>query len=190
MFAFEHEGIVPDILTLSKTLGAGLPLGATICTEEIERVCNERGFFYYTTHLNDPLVCAVGVKVCEIVVRDNIPAESARKGKILKDGLLDLQKKYPCIGEVRGRGLMLGIEIVLDPVTRTPADALGTAISARCMETGLSCNVVQLKGMGGTFRIAPPLTLEDAEIAEGLQIMDAAFEHVLGLPEFKSVVKV
>ena len=117
MFAFEHEGVIPDILTLSKTLGAGLPLGATICTEEIERVCHDRVFFYYTTHLNDPLVCAVGTKVCEIVARDNSPAESARKGKLLKDGLLSLQKKYPCIGDVRGRGLMLGIGIVLDQDT-------------------------------------------------------------------------
>ena len=88
MFAFEHEGVVPDILTLSKTLGAGLPLGATIVTDEIERVCRERGFFYYTTHLNDPLVCAVGAKVCEIVVRDNMAMEARRKGELLKNGLL------------------------------------------------------------------------------------------------------
>ena len=88
MFAFEHEGVVPDILTLSKTLGAGLPLGATICTEEIERVCHERGFFYYTTHLNDPLVCAVGAKVCEIVKRDNFVEQARVKGEVLKQGLL------------------------------------------------------------------------------------------------------
>jgi 2,2-dialkylglycine decarboxylase (pyruvate) len=87
MFAFEKYDVVPDILTLSKTLGAGLPLGATITTSEIERVCSERGFFYYTTHLNDPLVCAVGAKVCEIVVRDGMALEAKRKGKILKDGL-------------------------------------------------------------------------------------------------------
>ena len=70
--------------------------------------------------------------------------------------------------------------------TKTPADALGTAVSARCMATGLSCNVVQLKEMGGTFRIAPPLTIVDAEIEEGIQIMDAAFQYVLGLPKFNS----
>ncbi|RSH79699.1 uncharacterized protein EHS24_009351 [Apiotrichum porosum] len=179
MFAFEHDGVVPDILTLSKTLGAGLPLGATICTAEIEQVCHDRGFFYYTTHLNDPLVCAVGAKVCEIVVRDNLKDEAARKGKVLKDGLLALQNKYPNIGDVRGRGLMLGIEIVEDHERKTPADALGTRISARCMELGLSCNVVQLVGMGGTFRIAPPLTITEDEIREGLAIMDKAFEECL-----------
>ena len=90
MFAFEHEGVVPDILTLSKTLGAGLPLGATICTEEIERVCHERGFFYYTTHLNDPLVCAVGARVCEIVKRDDYAEQARRKGEVLKEGLINV----------------------------------------------------------------------------------------------------
>ncbi|EIW70143.1 hypothetical protein TREMEDRAFT_30324 [Tremella mesenterica DSM 1558] len=188
MFAFEHEGVIPDILTLSKTLGAGLPLGATICTQEIERVCHEKGFFYYTTHLNDPLVCAVGAKVCEIVVRDNLVGEAKRKGKLLEEGLKNLQKKYPCIGDVRGRGLMMGIEIVLDPITKIPGDELGTSISARCMETGLSCNVVQLKGMGGTFRIAPPLTITDEEISEGIAIMDAAFDWALKEAGMKEVV--
>lgn len=91
---------------------------------------------------------------------------------------------------------MMGIEIVLDPITKVPGDAIGTAISARCMETGLSCNVVQLKGMGvspnvatpsalgsqaqGTFRIAPPLTVSEDELREGIQIMDDAFAYVLG----------
>ncbi|BEI87859.1 uncharacterized protein CcaverHIS019_0105770 [Cutaneotrichosporon cavernicola] len=177
MFAFEHEGVVPDILTLSKTLGAGLPLGATIVTEDIERVCSERGFFYYTTHLNDPLVAAVGAKVCEIITRDRMDKQAAEKGELLKHGLLSLQKKYPCIGDVRGRGLMMGIEIV--EADKKPADELGTRISERCMQLGLSCNVVQLKGMGGTFRIAPPLTITPEEIAEGIAIMDQAFADVL-----------
>jgi 4-aminobutyrate aminotransferase-like enzyme len=177
VFAFEHEGVVPDILTLSKTLGAGLPLGATVVTDEVERVCNERGFFYYTTHQNDPLVAAVGAKVCEIVKRDRMDKQAAEKGELLKQGLLGLQKKYPCIGDVRGRGLMMGIEVVLPD--NKPADELGTRVSARCMELGLSCNVVQLKGMGGTFRIAPPLTVTPEEIAEGIAIMDRAFAEVL-----------
>jgi glutamate-1-semialdehyde aminotransferase len=90
MFAFERDGVIPDILTLSKTLGAGLPLGATITSSEIEEVCNKRGFFYYTTHLNDPLVCAVGSKVCEIVTRDDMPAQARHKGAILKKGLYDV----------------------------------------------------------------------------------------------------
>lgn len=96
MFAFEHEGVVPDILTLSKTLGAGLPLGATIVTEEVERVCAERGFFYYTTHLNDPLVAAVGAKVCEIIKRDRLDKQAAEMGELLKQGLLGVSAVTRC----------------------------------------------------------------------------------------------
>lgn len=73
---------------------------------------------------------------------------------------LQLQHKYPCIGDVRGRGLLLGIEIVLDEA-KTLGDQLESEISARCLETGLSCNVVQLPGMGGTFRLAPPITISE-----------------------------
>lgn len=88
MFAFEHDGVVPDILTLSKTLGAGLPLGATIVSHEVERVCADRGFFYYTTHLNDPLVAAVGAKVCQIIKRDRMDAQAREKGELLRLGLM------------------------------------------------------------------------------------------------------
>lgn len=68
---------------------------------------------------------------------------------------VQLQKKYPIIGDVRGRGLLMGIEIVVDPITKAPGDAIGRAISARCLETGLNCNVVQLKGMGVSQRCSP-----------------------------------
>ena len=71
-FAFEHEGVVPDILTLSKTLGAGLPLSATVASAELEEACYENDFLFYTTHTADPLPAAVGAKVVEILVRDRL----------------------------------------------------------------------------------------------------------------------
>lgn len=91
-----------------------------------------------------------------------------------------LQKKYPVIGDVRGRGLMIGVEMVLDREKKTPAEELGTAIAHRCMQTGLSCNIVQLPGLGGSFRIAPPLTITDDEIREGVRIFGNAIAHCLG----------
>ena len=114
MFAFEHHGIVPDILALSKTLGCGLPLASVSTTVEIERGCKEAGFLWLTTHLNDPLTAAVGDKVLEIVERDNLCQASEERGDQLRSGLLKLQKKYWCIGDVRGRGLLQGIEIISD----------------------------------------------------------------------------
>lgn len=178
MFAFEEDGIVPDIICLSKTLGCGLPLASVTTTSAIEAGCKEAGFLWLTTHLNDPLAAAVGNKVLDIVERDNMCQQAIARGKQLRLGLLNLQKKYPCIGDVRGRGLLQGIEII-DADTKAPAPDLGQAVSENAMERGLSCNIVNLPGMGGVFRLAPPLTISSEEIEEGLNILDASFECVL-----------
>ncbi|ODM23952.1 2,2-dialkylglycine decarboxylase [Aspergillus cristatus] len=179
MFAFEHDDVVPDILALSKTLGCGLPLASVSTTAEIERGCKEAGFLWLTTHLNDPLTAAVGNKVLQIVERDHICERAIDRGDQLRRGLLKLQEKYWCIGDVRGRGLLQGIEIISDPQTKAPGPELGQAVSEQAMARGLSCNIVNLPGMGGVFRLAPPVTVSAEEIEEGLRILDEAFVHVL-----------
>jgi 2,2-dialkylglycine decarboxylase (pyruvate) len=178
MFAFEGDGIVPDILTLSKTLGAGLPLAAVLTTEEIEEQAHERGFLFYTTHVSDPLPAAVGLKVVEIVVRERLAERAAVAGARLLAGLAELGARYECVGDVRGRGLLLGLEIVADRASKKPAPGLGAAITRRCFELGLSMNITALRGMGGVFRIAPPLTVTDDELDLGLTILDRAFADV------------
>ncbi|HUA76432.1 MAG TPA: aspartate aminotransferase family protein, partial [Acetobacteraceae bacterium] len=106
MFAFEREGITPDILVLSKTLGAGLPLSAVMTSEAISDACDARDFLFYTTHANDPLPAAVGLKVLEIVVRDGLAARAEAMGARLAVGLQALKERYAWIGDVRGRGLL------------------------------------------------------------------------------------
>lgn len=174
MFAFERDGVTPDILTLSKTLGAGLPLAAVLTSAAIERAAFERGYLFYTTHVSDPLPAAVGAKVVEIIVRDGLVARAASAGAWLKDGLRALQDQHECVGDVRGRGLLLGMEIVKDRETFAPDHERGARITARCLELGLSMNIVQREGMGGVFRIAPPLTVTDAELEQGLAILGEA----------------
>jgi 2,2-dialkylglycine decarboxylase (pyruvate) len=178
MFACERDGVVPDILTLSKTLGAGLPLAAVLTTAEIEDLCHRRGFLFYTTHVSDPLPAAVGLKVLEIVARDGLVNRAAVAGARLTARLRALQQRFGCIGDVRGRGLLQGVEIVADRDTKVPAPELGDAITRRCLDEGLSMNIVQLPGMGGVFRIAPPLTATDAEIDLGVDILERAIESV------------
>lgn len=180
MFAFERDGIVPDILTLSKTLGAGLPLAAVLTTDEIEQQAHEAGFLFYTTHVSDPLPAAVGLKVIEVVLRDRLAARAAAAGERLLAGLGELRERYECVGDVRGRGLLVGLEVVGDKATKKPAPELGAAITNRCFELGLSMNIVALRGMGGVFRIAPPLTITDAELDLGLSILDQAIAEVAG----------
>lgn len=173
-YAFERDGVVPDILTVSKTLGAGLPLAATITSTEIERTAHERGFLFFTTHVSDPLVAAVGNTVLDVLIRDRLDVRAQTAGQLLRTGLLDIARRHEVVGDVRGRGLLQGIELVTDRETRTGADELGSEVTRRCYELGLHMNVVQLPGMGGIFRIAPPLTATDAELHEGLDILDAA----------------
>ncbi|KAI8714044.1 hypothetical protein NCS52_01123700 [Fusarium sp. LHS14.1] len=177
MFAFENDRVIPDILALSKTLGCGLPLASVSTTAEIADGCKKAGFLWLTTHLNDPLTAAVGDKVLEIVERDGICQKATERGAQLRAGLLKLQKKYWCIGDVRGRGLLQGVEIISDPKTKAPGSDLGRKVSDKAMELGLSCNIVNLPGMGGVFRLAPPVTVTAEEISEGLQILDEAFAY-------------
>jgi 2,2-dialkylglycine decarboxylase (pyruvate) len=174
MFAFERDGVVPDILTLSKTLGAGLPLAAVLTSAGLEQRAYERGYLFYTTHVSDPLPAAVGAKVVEIILRDRLAARAAEAGARLKAGLTALMDANECVGDVRGRGLMLGLEIVTDRDTMDADHARGARITARCLELGLSMNIVQREGMGGVFRIAPPLTVSDEELDLGLEILSEA----------------
>jgi len=177
MFACEREGVTPDILTLSKTLGAGLPLAAVLTSAAIEERAHELGYLFYTTHVSDPLPAAVGLKVLEVVERDGLVARANLMGERLRNGLLRLQERFECIGDVRGRGLLLGMEVVKDRATKEPADGLGAKITRECMNLGLSMNIVQLPGMGGVFRIAPPLTVSEAEIDLGLSLLEQAIER-------------
>jgi 2,2-dialkylglycine decarboxylase (pyruvate) len=176
-FAFQHSNVVPDILTLSKTLGAGLPLAATITSSAIEADCHEKGFLFYTSHVSDPLPAYVGLAVVQVLQREKLAERAEELGAYLTSGLKILEERFECIGDVRGRGLLLGVEIVADRESREPAPDLGAAISRRCLELGLNMNIVQLPGLGGVFRIAPPLTVTRAEIDSGLAILEQALQE-------------
>ncbi|WP_226574112.1 aspartate aminotransferase family protein [Acuticoccus sediminis] len=178
VFAFQRDGVTPDIMTLSKTLGAGLPLAAVMTTEAIEQEAFERGYLFYTTHASDPLPAAVGVTVLDVVERDGLVAQAASRGERLRSGLHALQQRYECVGDVRGRGLLLGLEIVTDRQTKAPGFELGAKIMEEAMRRGLNMNIVKLAGMGGVFRIAPPLTVSEDEIDLGLEIMSEAIAAV------------
>jgi 2,2-dialkylglycine decarboxylase (pyruvate) len=177
LFACERDHVVPDFLTLSKTLGAGLPLAAVLTTPEIEDICYERGFLFYTTHASDPLPAAVGLKVLEIVMRDKLTERARSLGEYLREGLRALQQRHECIGDVRGRGLLVGLDLVLDRNTKAPAPDLARGAARTCLELGMMTSVV--RGGLGIFRIAPPITVSKAEIDLALDIFDKAIRKNL-----------
>ncbi|QUQ68635.1 aspartate aminotransferase family protein [Kutzneria sp. CA-103260] len=169
-YAFQRDGIVPDILTLSKTLGAGLPLAAVVTSAEIEQAAHDRGYLFFTTHVSDPLPAAVGNVVLDVLVRDGLDDRSHYLGGLLRKGLDEIAGHHDVVADVRGRGLLAGLELV--------SDDLGQRVTRRCLELGLHMNIVQLPGMGGVFRIAPPLTASEEEIDLGLSILDSAIGDV------------
>jgi 2,2-dialkylglycine decarboxylase (pyruvate) len=179
MFACQRDAVVPDLMVLSKTLGAGLPLSAVMTTQAISDACDERDFLFYTTHVNDPLPASVGLKVLEIVRRDGLAARAQAMGERLRTGLRQLQSTCPWIGDVRGRGLLLGIEFIdEDGGQRRSAATLSDAVTDEALELGLSANIVRAGAAGGVMRIAPPLTVSEGEIDLGLELLGQAVEAI------------
>ena len=175
-FAFEDYPVLPDFLTLSKTLGGGLPLAVTITSREIEEECYNKGFIYMTSHVSDPFCATFGLTALQILMEDKMAERAQKMGSYLKKQLLELQSRHECIGDVRGKGLLLGLEIVKNRETKAANVGLGNTISVRCLELGLNMNIVRMKGYGGVFRIAPPLTITKDEIDIGIGILDQAIE--------------
>lgn len=184
-FAFGHDAdadaVVPDVLTLSKSLGNGLPLSAVVTSSAIARTTRQNGgFLFYTTHVNDPLPTAVGLKVLEIVERDDLVAHSARLGGKLQTALRSLQTRYGCIGHVRGRGLMAGLEMVADRETKTGAPELAAAVADKMAKKGLWAQLSTMASFGAVFRLAPPLTTTEEQLDKGLSIMEEALRETPG----------
>ncbi|QDQ15685.1 aspartate aminotransferase family protein [Streptomyces spectabilis] len=173
-YAFERDGVVPDILTLSKTLGAGLPLAAVVTSAEIEQEAYDRGYLFFTTHVADPLVAAVGNTVLDVLARDGLDERARSLGAFLRQGLTDIAERHEVVGDIRGRGLLAGLELVVDRESRRSSSDLGAHVTRRCLELGLHMNIVQLPGMGGVLRMAPPLTATEDELSLGLTILDQA----------------
>ena len=178
-FAFQHFGVEPDILTLSKTLSGGLPLSATVVSEAIEADCHTKGFMHPTSHVSDPLPAHVGLAVLDVLAEEGLNARALAMGEQLATGLRYLKDKHEIIGDVRGFGLLQGVELVKDRETRAPDAATGRAITNRCMELGLSMNIVSVGVMASMWRIAPPLTVSREEIDRGIAILDQAITEVL-----------
>jgi 2,2-dialkylglycine decarboxylase (pyruvate) len=157
MYGFEAFGVVPDFLVLSKTLGGGVPIGAVITTAAIEATCHERGFVHVTSHVSDPMPAAAALAVCEVVREDDMPARAVRAGERLRGHLDELAARHEVVGDVRGMGLLWGVELVEDRDSRRPAEAMGLALTEECEQRGLSVNLVR-GGTGGAancLRMAP-----------------------------------
>ncbi len=177
--AAEKYGAAPDIMSVSKTLGAGLPLAATVTTDAIEEDIAGKGYSHYTSHVADPLPARVGLAVLATLEAENLLDRAVTMGAGLRARLDALQQKYECIGDIRGEGMLLGIELVTDRESRAPDLALGAATTKRCLEMGLSMNIKRRPARGAVWRIAPPLTISEDNLNRGCDILDRALQACL-----------
>jgi len=174
LFAIEHSGVTPDILTMAKGIADGFPLGAFIAAPQIADSFQPGE--HLSTFGGNPVSCAAGVANIKFLLREDIPGQAAQKGAWLMERLNELADRYPLIGEVRGRGLMIGVELVTDRATKTPAASEATRIRDLCRERGV------LIGVGGHYgnvlRIQPPLVIEQAQLAAAVDAIGAALGEV------------
>jgi alanine-glyoxylate transaminase / (R)-3-amino-2-methylpropionate-pyruvate transaminase len=174
-WAFEHHGVTPDIVTMAKGIGNGAPLAAVVTRPEIARSLAER--IHFNTFGGNPVSCAQGLATLNVLLEENVQQRAKELGARLRAGLLDLQKRHALIGDVRGRGLMVGVELVTDRQTKVPATAHTAAVLERARELGL------LLGKGGFFgnvlRIKPPMCLSEADIDFLVDVLDVCLSEAV-----------
>lgn len=174
MWALEHEGLEPDILVLGKGIGSGAPVAALVTRSSIIASL-ERGEMSSTLGGN-PLSSAGALAVFDVIEKEGLVEKAARNGATLKSKLLALKDKHTCIGDVRGLGLVYGLEFVLDRATKAPAPDLAKDIVLRCVERGLMVGKLGLHG--NVMRVAPPLVITPELIDRSVAILDGVLAEI------------
>ncbi len=173
-WGFETQGVIPDIVTMAKGIGNGVPLGAVVTTPEIARVLAER--IHFNTFGGNPVVCAQGKAVLEVIEEEGLQANALEVGGFLLAGLSRMADQHSLIGDVRGEGLMIGVELVKDRQTKEPAREECARVFEKARELGL------LIGKGGlpgnVLRIKPPMCLNRADAEFMLAVLDRALGEV------------
>jgi 4-aminobutyrate aminotransferase/(S)-3-amino-2-methylpropionate transaminase len=177
MFAIEHFGVEPDIMVLAKGIADGFPLSATIATPEIAD--SLRPGEHLSTFGGNPVSCAAGVANIDVMLEDRLPEESARKGALAMARLQAMADEHPMIGEVRGLGLMIGVELVKDRATKEPASKEAATIRRLAREAGVLIGVGGQ--LGNVVRIQTPLVIEDAALDHALDVVEEAMTSVMEL---------
>jgi 4-aminobutyrate aminotransferase len=172
MFASQHSGVVPDIMTLAKGLASGLPMGLVIARRTLMEKW-KRGA-HGNTFGGNPLCCAAALATLDLIERE-YAANAAAVGAYFLERLRGLAERFECIGEVRGKGLMIGMELVTDRSSRTPARALCEALLTRAFHNGL----LLLSCGASTVRFIPPLMIDSSHVDEAMTLMEIALREAL-----------
>ena len=173
-WGFETQGVVPDIVTMAKGIGNGCALAAVVTTPKIAQALTSR--IHFNTFGGNPVACAQGRAVLEVIEREGLQANSLRIGHHLKAGFARLAERHSLIGDIRGLGLMLGIELVKDRGTKEPAREECAAVFEACKDLGLLIGKGGL--LGNTLRIKPPMIFSASDADFLLAVLDEALRSV------------
>ncbi|KAK9903286.1 hypothetical protein WJX75_001946 [Coccomyxa subellipsoidea] len=173
-WGFQNQGVVPDIVTMAKGIGNGLPLAAVVTTPEVAQVLAQR--LHFNTYGGNPVCCAGGRAVLRVVDEDGIQANAAKVGNLLLERLNALKEKHDIIGDVRGQGLMLGVEMVKDRASKQPATAETAQVMERLRELGVLIGKGGLRG--NVFRIKPPMCITAADAEFLTEAFDLALSEL------------
>jgi len=173
-WGFETQGVIPDIVTMAKGIGNGAPLAAVVTTPKIAATLTQK--VHFNTFGGNPVVSAIGKAVLEVIEREKTQENCLKLGAYIRDGLEKLKAKHKVIGDVRGMGLMLGIEFVKDRTTKTP----GKEECAQAVENARELGLLLGKGglWGQTIRFAPPMNIAQADADFILAVLDEAIGAV------------
>jgi 4-aminobutyrate aminotransferase/(S)-3-amino-2-methylpropionate transaminase len=176
LFASEHYDLAPDVIVTAKSLAGGLPLAAVTGRAEVMESAQVGGLG--GTYGGNPLACAAAIAVIDAMETEKIPARAARAGSRIAERFRTWMRQYPCIGDVRGLGAMVAMELVADRESKAPDKALTSRIITAALERGLI--LLSAGTLGNTIRVLAPLTADDTVIDEGLDVLGAALEAVAG----------
>ena len=179
LFGYQHEeGVNPDIITISKHFGGGLPISAVCTTDKIAQLAVDAGYFATRSHATDPLLCAAGEESLKIVVEEDMPGRAARIERRIKGAFRNMANEFDLIGDIRGRGVLLGIEFVTDRVKKTPANKEVSAMFEYCLSHGLIFQTRGVRDLKNVIRLVPPMTSSNAEVDRAMSIMYDALSAV------------
>lgn len=170
-FAIEHWGVTPSIITLSKSLASGLPIGATISKAEI---MDWEGGSHASTLGGNPVACVAGLQVIEIIREEKLLENATRQGIYMMKRLKEMQQRYSIMGDVRGKGLMIGVELVKDQATKEPASDEMFSIISKCFKRGLAV----IGADKSVIRFAPPLIITRELVDAGLDVFEGVLKEV------------
>ena len=176
LFGFQHEpGLKPGIIALSKHFGGGLPISAVCTTADVAKRAVGRGYFATRSHATDPLLCAAGEESLDIVFEEDMPGKAAQIERWIKSAFRKMAKEFEWIGDIRGRGVLLGIELVADRQTKAPANAETQKIYDYALDKGLIFQIRGVRELKNVIRLVPPMTSTRAEVDQAMSILYDAF---------------